>query len=44
MTKVMFDIQHHKGKIRSESNVFWYELVKHVLYFVESAADLNEFK
>ena len=24
--------------------IFWYEFVKHVLYFEESAAALNEFK
>ena len=43
MTKVVFNFQYRKGIIKSESN-FWYEFVKQVLYFVESAAALNEFK
>ena len=38
--KVMFNIQYHKGNIKY--NMFWYELVKYLLYFVESAAALNE--
>ena len=43
MTKVMFNFQYHKGIIKLESK-FLYECVKHVLYFLESAAALNEFK
>ena len=43
MAKVVFNFQYRKGIIKSESK-FWYEFVKHVLYFVESAAALNEFK
>ena len=43
MTKVMFNFQFYKGIIKSEFIFFWFESVKHVLYFVESVAALNEF-
>ena len=39
----MFNFQYHKGIIKLELKKNWYEFVKHLLYFVESAAALNEF-
>ena len=41
MSKVMFNFQYNKSIIKLELK-FWYEFVKHMLYFVESAA-FNEF-
>ena len=35
--------QNHKGIIKLELKQFWYEFVRHALYFVECAAALNEF-
>ena len=39
---IMFNFQYRKGIIKLELK-FWYEYVKHALYFVESAAALNAF-
>ena len=41
---VMFNFSISQGHNQVGIKMFWYEFVKHVLYFVESAAALNEFK
>ena len=42
MTKFVFNFQYHKHNLVGIKD-FWYEFVKHVLYFVESAAAFNRF-
>ena len=44
MTKVKFNFQYHKGIIKLELKFLGKTLLSmHLLYFVESAAALNEF-
>ena len=42
MTKVMFNFKYYKDIIKLEIKNCWYEFVKHILYFVESAPVLND--
>ena len=44
MTKVVLKFSISQGHNQVGIKIFWYEFVKQVLYFVESAAALNEFK
>ena len=41
---VMFNFSISQGHNQVGIKMFWYEFVKHALYFVESAAALSEFK